>query len=207
MTGQDSAGYRPGRGLPPYLLSRNYADSSTDSDGASRTFASSSYSMASDKDSDCTSVAPIPRPFSYMSTSSSITWSDTTSISTGPSTFQYDTSSMSQSIGDETRTLRNETCSREMESPSSYISTGPTYEASNASMEKTVSSNFSAGYLYAGPVYLTNTYDFNTNMSSTWDMNAPAVHRSEDMFPPYVSVISNVVNEQHRPIAKSSSLY
>ena len=101
MAGQDASRYQPGRGLPPYLLSRNYAASSTDSDGASRIFAASSCSMTSDKDSDCSSVSHMPHTFSYMSTSSSFTWSDTTSISTAKSTFEYQTSNVSRLTDDE----------------------------------------------------------------------------------------------------------
>ena len=111
MAGQDASRYQPGRGLPPYLLSRNYADSSTDSDGASRIFATSSCSTTSDKDIDCSSVSHMPHTFSYMSMSSSFTWSDTTSISTGSSTFEYQTSNMSRLTDDETRTLRSEVLS------------------------------------------------------------------------------------------------
>ena len=38
----DMSHYYPGHGLPPYLHSRNYETSSTDNDGASEIFASSS---------------------------------------------------------------------------------------------------------------------------------------------------------------------
>ncbi|CAF2613025.1 unnamed protein product [Rotaria sp. Silwood2] len=204
MAGQDA---QPGRGLPPYLLSRNYADSSTDSDGASRIFAASSCSMTSDKDSDCSSVSHMPRTFSYMSTSSSFTWSDTTSISTAPSTFQYETSSMSHSIDDETRTLRSEAFSTGIESLSSNSGVGPIYEASSGSMQKTTPSNFSRSDLYTGPVCLTNTNNFNANISSAWDFNAPASSRPEDMFTPYVPIFSNIDNERHHERNESSGLY
>ncbi|CAF1386903.1 unnamed protein product, partial [Rotaria magnacalcarata] len=66
MAGKDSSRYHPGLGLPPYLLSRNYADSSTDSDGASRIFAASNCSITSDKDTESSSVSHMPRTFSYM---------------------------------------------------------------------------------------------------------------------------------------------
>ena len=116
MAGQDASRYQPSRGLPPYLLSRNYADSSTDNDGASKIFAASSCSMTSNKDSDCSSVSHVPHTFSYMSTSSSFTWSDTTSISTAPSTFEYQTSNVSRLTDDETRTLRSEALSMDEKS-------------------------------------------------------------------------------------------
>ena len=113
--------YYPGRGLPPYLLSRNYETSNTDNDEASGIFASSSCSTTSDKETDASSVLSLPRAFSYMRTSSSFTWSDTTSISTAPCTFESSTSSVRRSIDAETQTLRNETRSMGKEStPSSY---------------------------------------------------------------------------------------
>ena len=98
--------YYPGRGFPPYLLLRKYETSSTDSDGASRIFASSNCSTTSDKETDGSSILSLSRTFSYMSRSSSFTWSDTTSISTAPSTFEYSTSSIGRSIDDEIQTLR-----------------------------------------------------------------------------------------------------
>ena len=127
--------YHPGHGLPPYLLSRNYETSSTDSDGASRIFASSTYSTTSDKETDASSILSLPRTFSYMSTSSSFTWSDTTSISTAPSTFKYSKSSAERSIDDETRTLRSETRSMGKESTQSSYSTSFTNRSSRSSIE------------------------------------------------------------------------
>ena len=52
MDNQDTYRYQSGRGLPTYLLSRKCADSSTDSDEASRIFAASASSMTSDEDSE-----------------------------------------------------------------------------------------------------------------------------------------------------------
>ena len=101
--------YYSGRGLTPYLHSRNYETSSTDNDGASKIFASSSYSTMSDKETDASPLLSLPRTFSYMSTSSSFTWSDTASISTTRNMFQYSTSSTERSIDDETLILRSET--------------------------------------------------------------------------------------------------
>ena len=101
--------YYPGRRLPPYLHSRNYETSSTDNDGASKIFASSSHSTMSDKETDASPILSLPRTFSYMNTSSSLTSSDTTSISTTRSMFEYSTSSAGCSIDDETLILRSET--------------------------------------------------------------------------------------------------
>ena len=64
MDGRDISGYKPGRGLPSYLLTRNYGDSSTDSDGASRIFATSSYSNTPDENSESSFVLQISRTFS-----------------------------------------------------------------------------------------------------------------------------------------------
>ena len=113
--------YYPGRGLPLYLLSRNYETSGTDNDGTSRIFALSSCSTTSDTETDASSILSLPLTFSYMSTSSSFSSSDTTSISTAPNTFEYSTSSTERSIDDETRTLRSESRSMGKEStPNSY---------------------------------------------------------------------------------------
>ena len=108
-TDRNMSHYYPGHGLPPYLHSRNYETSSTDNDGASKIFASSGHSTMSDKETDASPILSLPRTFSYMSTSSSFTWSDTTSISTTRSTFEYLTSSTGHSIDDETLILRSET--------------------------------------------------------------------------------------------------
>ena len=56
IDGQDVSLYQSGRSLPTYLLSRNYPDSSTDNDGASRIFAASTCSMTSDEDSESSSI-------------------------------------------------------------------------------------------------------------------------------------------------------
>ena len=108
--------YYSGRGLPSYLLSRNYETSSIDSNEASRIFALSSCSTTSDKETDTSSILSHPRTSSYMSTSSSFTWSETTSISTAPSMFEYLISNTGRSIDDETRTHRSETRSMSKES-------------------------------------------------------------------------------------------
>ena len=131
MDDQDTHRYQPGRGLPTYLLSRNYADSSTDSDGASQSFAASGSSITSDEDGASSSISHIPQTFSYMSTSSSFTWSDTTSISMPPSTFQYETSSASRSIDDETRTVRSEMFSTQIEDSPTFSATSSVDEATN----------------------------------------------------------------------------
>ena len=187
MVGQDVSRYQPGRGLPPYLLSRNYADSSTDSDRASRIFAASSCSMTSDKDSDCSSVSHMSHTFSYMSTSSSFTWSDTTSISTAKSTFEYQTSNVSRLTDDEARTLRSEALSMDKKSLSSYYGTCSSNKASSASAETTLSRNSFMNDVYTGPFFLNKSNDYGTNITSEWDYNSAPVSRPEDMFTSYVN--------------------
>lgn len=207
MDGQDTYRYQPGRGLPTYLLSRNYADSSTDSDGASRIFAASGSSMTSDEDSESSSISHIPRTFSYMSTSSSFMWSDTTSISMPPSTFQYETSSASRSIDDETRTIRSEMFSTQIEDPPTFSTTSSIDEASSTTAETRVSSVGLISGLVIGSMSLTNTNESKNYISSAYDYNAPAVSRVEDMFPPYESLLSNDDNQSHNERNESSGLY
>ncbi|CAF3400185.1 unnamed protein product [Rotaria sp. Silwood2] len=207
MDGQDINRYQPGRGLPTYLLSRNYAGSSTDSDGASRIFAASSCSMTSDEDSESSSISQIPRTFSYMSTSSSFTWSDTTSISMSPSTFQYETSSASRSIDDETRTIRSETFSMQTENPPTFSATSSIGEASSTAAEAGWSTVALVGGLLVSSMSLTNTNESNNYISYAYDYNSPAVSRVEDMFPPYVSIFSNDDSQSHHERNESSGLY
>ena len=207
MAGQDASRYQLGRGLPPYLLSRNYADSSTDSAGASRIFATSSCSMTSDKDSHCSSVSRMPHTSSYMSTSSSFTWSDTTSISTAPSTFEYQTSNVSRLTDDETRTLRSEVLSMDEKNLSSYYDTCSGNKGSSVSTETTLSRNSFMDDVYTGPFFLTKSSDDGTNITSECDYNSAPVSRPEDMFTPYVSILSNTDNEAHYERNKSSGLY
>ena len=140
MDGQDTYRYQSGRGLPTYLLPRNYADSSTDSNGASRIFAASGSSMTSDEDRECSFISHIPRTFSYTNTSSNFAWSDTISISMAPNTFQYETSSASRSIDDETRIIRSEMFSTRIEDPPNFSATSSIGEASSTTAETRVSS-------------------------------------------------------------------
>ena len=159
MVGQGASRYQSGRGLPSYLLSRNYADSSTDSDGALRIFVASSCSMTSDKDSDCSSVSHMPHTSSYMSTSSSLTRSDTTSISTASSTFEYQTSNVSRLTDDETRTLRSEALSMDKKNLLSYYGTCSGNKASSASTETTLSRNSFMDDVYTDSFFLTKSND------------------------------------------------
>ena len=207
MDGQDIYRYQPGRGLPTYLLSRNYADSSTDSDGASQIFAASSCSLTSGEDGESSSISRIPRTFSYMSTSSSFMWSDTTSISMPPSTFQYETSSASRSIDHETRTIRSEMFSTQIEDPPTFSATSSIVEASSTTAETRVSSAALINGRIIRSMSLTNTNESNNYISSAYDYNAPAVSRVEDIFSPYVSLLSNNDNQSHHEMNESSGLY
>ena len=200
MAGQDASRYQPGRGLPPYLLSRNYADSSTDSDGASRIFAESSCSMTSDKDSDCSSASHMSCTFSYMSTSSSFSWSDTTSISTAPSMFEYQTNNATRSIDEDRRTLRDET---------SLGNYGPisANKASNAPFTTTVSHNSLMDCLLVGSILSNETKKYNTNIISDYDYNSNPISHPEDIFTPYVPLLSNIDNRSLHGRNESFSLY
>ena len=199
--------YNPGRNLPPYLLSRNYETSSTDTDGASRIFASSSCSTTSDKETDASSILSLPHTFSYMSTSSSFTWSDTTSISTAPSTFKYSTSSAERSIDDETRTLGSEIRSMGKESTPSSCSTSFTNSSSRSSIEKSISNSSFMNDIYTGSVCLTKSYDRNVSFDDCYSCNASACNGPETMFPPYVPILSDTEDEQQHAKERSCSLY
>lgn len=197
MDNQDASRYQPGLGLPTYLLSRNYADSSTDSDGASRIFAASSDSMTSDKDSDCSSFLHMPRTFSYMSTSSSITWSDTASSSTVPSTFEYQTSNVSRSADHDTITLRSDVPSMGQTSLSSYRDIPSNNNTGSASNKPTtVSENYPSVNVYPILPFLpARSNNNNCNIRSEYDYNSIPVNLHENMFTPYVPYLSNIDNE------------
>ena len=207
ITDRNMSHYHPGRGLPPYLLSRNYETSSTDSDGASRIFASSNCSTTSDKETDASSILSLPRTFSYMSTSSSFTWSDTASISTASSTFKYSTNSAERSIDDETRTLRSETRSMGKESTPSSYSTFFTNRSSRSSIEKSISNSSFMNDVCSGPVCLMKSYDHNVSFDDCYSCNASACNCPETMFPPYVSILSDTEDEQQHAKERSYSLY
>ena len=207
MDDQDTRRYQPGRGLPTYLLSRNYANSSTDSDDVSQSFAASGSSMTSDEDGESSSISHIPQTFSYMSTSSSFTWSDTTSISMPPSTFQYETSSASRSVDNETRTIRSEMFSTQIEDSPTFNATSSIGEASSTTAEARVSSVALLSGLVIGSMSLTNTNESHNYISSAYDYNAPAISRVEDTFPSYVSLLSNDDHQSHHERNESSGLY
>ena len=176
--------------MPPDLLSRNYADLSTDSDGASRSFAASGCSMTSDEDSESSSISHIPRTFSYMSTSSSFTWSHTASISTAPSTLQYETNSLNRSTDNETPIVRSETFSMGIENSSSFSATGTIYEDSSTTAETAVSSIAVDVGLFISALYLPNTKDSNNAISPPCNYNASTLSSVEDMLTPCVLVLS-----------------
>ena len=92
MTDRNSSKYVPGRGLPAYLLSRNYEIMNDESDGASRIFNSSSCSIVSNRDSYSSATTQLSQNPSYLNLSSSCTGTDETSFSIVPSTFEYVTS-------------------------------------------------------------------------------------------------------------------
>ncbi|CAF1620938.1 unnamed protein product [Adineta ricciae] len=182
MAGQDASRYQPGRGLPPYLLSRNYADSSTDSDGASRIFAESSCSMTSDKDSDCSSASHMP-----------VTIHDSSvgliqlRFLAAPSMFEYQTNNATRSIDEDRRTLRDETSS------GSY-GTNSANKASSAPFISTVSHNSLMDCLLVGSILSNETKKYNRIIISDYDYNSNPISHPEDMFTPYVPILSNIDN-------------
>ena len=148
MADRNSPEYVPGRGLPPYLLSRTYDGSSTDSDGASRIFMDTDPSRTTGEytGSSATSI------MTYSSSSFSI--SSISSISNANSNsernaFQHEPSSIVSSIYDdssETRTIRSKAQSN----------FGETYSiVSNREPVREVSIPSSISYmdtLYTGPI-------------------------------------------------------
>ena len=134
-------------------------------------------------------------------------WSDTTLISIPPSTFQYETSSASRSIDDETRTIRSEMLSMQIEDPPNLSATNSIGEASSTTAETRVSSVALLSGLVIGSMSLTNTNESNNYISSAYDYNELAISRVEDMFPSYVSFLSNEDNQSHHERNKSSGLY
>ncbi|CAF1618434.1 unnamed protein product, partial [Rotaria magnacalcarata] len=91
-----------------------------------------------------------------------------------------------------------------IENPSCSNATGPIYEDSSATVAPVVSSIAVGAGLFFGALCLANTNESNNYRSPAWDYNAPAVSRVEDMFTPYVSVLSNDDNQSHHGQNESS---
>jgi hypothetical protein len=184
MTEKEASGYQPGQGLPPYLISRNYEDSSTESDGALRIFASTSCSTRSGNGSS--SISQVPDTFSYMSTSSSFTWSESTSISMVPNISEHETS-----------TVRSEILS--MDEGSSYVhyDTPPVMEAYGDSLVKTLSTDSFMDHAYAGSFPLPKSYDFDEKITNNWDYDSTATSNQEQMLKPYVQLFSDTDDKRH----------
>ena len=124
-----------------------------------------------------------------------------------PSTFQYETSSASRSADDKTRTIRSEMSSTQIQDPPNFSATSSIGEASSTTAETRVSSVALLSGLVIGSMSLTNTNESNNYMSSAYDYNARAISRVEDMFPSYVSLLSNDDNHSHHERNESSGLY
>ena len=67
MTDRNYSEYVSGRGIPTYLLSRAYDESSVDSDGASRIFFDTHPTITSAKDTDISTASNIPYSLSSFS--------------------------------------------------------------------------------------------------------------------------------------------
>ena len=78
----------------------------------------------------------------------------------------------------------------EIENSSSSSATGPIYEDSSTTVERVVSSIAVDVGPFIGALYLLNTKDSNNAISPPCNYNASAAGGVEDMFTPYVSVLS-----------------
>jgi hypothetical protein len=186
MVDRNNPKYVPGCGLPPYLLSRTYDGSSTDSDGASRIFMDTDPSRTTGEYTGSAATSVI----SYSS--SSFSMSSISSISNANSNaernaFQHEPSSIVSSVYDESseaRTIRSEAQSN----------FGETYSiVSNREPVREVSIPSSISYmdtLYTGPICLTKDDNYNMNVSPDYSYNSNASTGPANMFTPYVPYVS-----------------
>ena len=191
MTDRNSSKYVPDRGLPAYLLSRNYETMSDDSDGASRIFNSSSCSIMSNRDSYSNSTTQLAE-YPYLNLSSSCTGTDDFSFSIVPSTFEYVTSSMNNSIDKEPGSRKRESNSNNRECLSSCHSAHSINEVESLFSDKSATNNYFMVSVCSGPFCLTKDYDDNISSNNNWEQNSNAVSGAEMMFPSYVSVCSSI---------------
>ena len=186
MADRNNPDYVPGRGLPPYLLSRTYDGSSTDSDGASRIFMDTDPSRTTGEytGSSATSIITYSSSSFSMSSNSSIFNANSNSERNA---FQHEPSSVVSSIygeSSDTRTIRSETQSN----------FGETYSiVSNREPVREVSIPSSISYmdtLYTGPICLTKSDNHDTNVSSDYSYNSNVSTNPANMFTPYVPYVS-----------------
>ena len=195
MTDRNSLKDVPGRGLPAYLLSRNYETMRDDSDGASRILNSSSCSIMSNRDTYSNSTTQFSQNPSYLNLSSSCTGTDKTSFLIVPSTFEYMTSSMNNSIDKEAGTHKRENNSNNRECLWSCHSAHSINEGESLFNDKSVTNNYSMVSVCSRPFCLTKDYDDNISSNNNWEQNSNAVGSAEMMFPPYVSICSGIEDE------------
>ena len=132
MTDRNYSENVPGRGIPAYLLSRAYDESSVDSDGASRIFLDTHPTITSAKDTDSSTASNIPYSLSFFSMVS-IDQSSERSSNLESNLCQNEPSSFISPIDDEssgTRTIRDETRSNFSETYSPVANREPVYETS-----------------------------------------------------------------------------
>ena len=91
--------------------------------------------------------------------------------------------------------------------PSSFSATGPIYEDRSTTVESAVSSIPVGVTLFISALCLPNSNESNDYISTVCDYNAPPVSSVEDMFTPYVSVLSNEKNQSHHERNESSGTY
>ena len=111
MIDRNYSEYVPVRGMPTYLLSRAYDESSIDSDGASKIFLDTHPTITSAKDTDLSATSNISyslSSFSMVSIDQSSEWNSNLESNTR----QNQSSSLISPVYDEssdTRTIRSET--------------------------------------------------------------------------------------------------
>ena len=97
--------------------------------------------------------------------------------------------------------------STQIEDPPNFSASNSIGEASSTTEETRVSNVALLSGLVIGSISLTNTNESNNYISSAYDYNASAISRVEDMFPSYVSLLSNDDNQSHHERNESSGLY
>jgi len=203
MADRNYSGYVPGRGMPTYLLGRAYDESSIDSDGASRIFLNTHPTITTAKDTDSCGTSNISHSLSSFSMLS-VDQSTHSNLVSTPNTFQYQSNSLMSSIHDElsdTRTICSETTQNFNEACSVVSDPKPTSDTALPS---------SISYMdtfYAGPIVLDKVEDYNRNLFSGFNYDSHVYTDSANMFPPYVSILSDAETEpdHHRRVRQPSN--
>ena len=194
MTDRNYSEYVPGRGIPTYLLSRAYDESSVDSDGASRIFFDTHPTITSAKDTDSSTASNILYSLSSFSMVS-IDQSSERSSNLESNICQNESSSFISPIHDEssdTRTIRGETRSNFNETYSTVANREPVYETSLPSSTSHMDT------LYNGPIGLNKTDDSNKNLLYDYNSYFSSVYTDPaDMYTPYVPLFTETEEEKN----------